>query len=34
LEETPQKQVDGWLERTLGPTMQWLRRQFFRQNKP
>lgn len=33
LEETPQKKVDGWLERTLGPTMQWLRRQFFSQNK-
>ena len=33
LEATPQKKVDGWLERTLGHTMQWLRRQFFRQNK-
>ena len=33
LEATPQKKVDGWLERTLGPTVQWLRRQFFRENK-
>lgn len=33
LEETPEKKVAGWLERTLGPTMQWLRRQFFNQNK-
>jgi hypothetical protein len=33
LEATPQKKVDGWLERTLGHTMQWLRRQFFSQNK-
>jgi hypothetical protein len=33
LEATPQKQVDGWLERTLGKTMQWFRRQFFSQNQ-
>ena len=33
LDATPQKKVDGWLERTLGPTIQWLRRQFFRENK-
>jgi len=32
LEATPQKKVDGWLERTLGKTMQWLRRQFISQN--
>jgi hypothetical protein len=33
LEATPQKKVDGWLDRTLGRTMQWFRRQFFSQNK-
>jgi hypothetical protein len=32
LEATPEKKVDGWLERTLGRTMQWFRRQFISQN--
>jgi hypothetical protein len=30
LEATPQKKVENWIRRTLGPTMQWFRRQFFR----
>ncbi len=29
LDATPQKKVDNWVERTLGHSMQWLRRQFF-----
>ena len=29
LEATPQKKVDNWVRRVLGPTMQWFRRQFF-----
>jgi hypothetical protein len=33
LEATPEKKVEGWLERTLGRSMQWFRRQFFSQNK-
>ena len=32
LEATPEKKVDGWLERTLGRTMQWFRQQFISQN--
>jgi hypothetical protein len=34
LGKTPQKQVDNWVGRMLGPSMQWLRRQFFGQTKP
>jgi hypothetical protein len=29
LEAVPQKQVDGWVQRNLGKTVQWLRNQFF-----
>jgi hypothetical protein len=29
LDAVPQKKVSGWLERNLGPTVQWLRRQFL-----
>jgi hypothetical protein len=29
LEATPQKKVDNWVERVLGRSMQWFRRQFF-----
>jgi hypothetical protein len=29
LEATPQKKVDNWVERVLGHSMQWLRKQFF-----
>lgn len=29
LEAVPQKQAEGWAKRTLGRTVQWLRRQFF-----
>jgi hypothetical protein len=31
LEAVPQKKVEGWAKRTLGKTVQWLRRLFFRQ---
>ena len=34
LEATPQKKMDNWVDRVLGPSMQWFRRQFLRQNKP
>jgi hypothetical protein len=33
LDGTPQKAVDGWVGRALGRSMQWLRRQFFREAK-
>jgi len=33
LETTPQKKVDNWIRHKLGQTMQWLRRQFFRETK-
>jgi hypothetical protein len=29
LEATPQKKVDNWVDRVLGRSMQWFRRQFF-----
>lgn len=29
LEATPQKQVDHWVSRTFGRSLQWLRRRFF-----
>ena len=29
LEAVPQKKADGWIERKIGKTMQWFRRQFF-----
>jgi hypothetical protein len=31
LEAVPEKKVEGWAKRTLGKTVQWLRRLFFRQ---
>jgi hypothetical protein len=33
LDETPQKKVDNWVARTLGHSMQWLRKQFFAETK-
>jgi hypothetical protein len=33
LDATPRKKVDNWVERALGHSMQWLRRQFFRETK-
>jgi hypothetical protein len=33
LDATPQKKVDNWVEKVLGHSMQWLRKQFFRTNK-
>lgn len=33
LETTPQKKVDNWVGRVLGPSMQWFRRQFFGETK-
>ena len=33
LDATPQKKVDNWVERTLGHSMQWLRKQFFAETK-
>lgn len=33
LEATPQKKVDNWVDRVLGPSMQWFRKQFFGENK-
>jgi len=33
LDSVPQKQSQGWIDRNLGKTMQWLRRQFFQQTK-
>lgn len=33
LEATPEKKVDNWVSRVLGPSMQWFRRQFFRETK-
>jgi hypothetical protein len=33
LEATPEKRVDTWVRRVLGPSMQWFRRQFFRETK-
>ena len=29
LEATPEKKVDNWVNRVLGHTMQWFRKQFF-----
>lgn len=34
LDETPGKNVDNWVRRTLGPTVQWLRKKFVRENQP
>ena len=33
LEETPQKKVDNWVGRVLGPSMQWVRKQFLGHTK-
>jgi hypothetical protein len=33
LEATPQKKVKNWVKSKLGETMQWLRRQFYRETK-
>jgi hypothetical protein len=33
LDSTPQKKVDNWVRRKLGQSIQWLRRQFFRETK-
>lgn len=33
LEATPQKKVDNWIGRVLGQSMQWFRRQLFREPK-
>jgi hypothetical protein len=33
LDATPQKKVDNWVERALGHSMQWLRKQFFGETK-
>ena len=33
LDAVPQKQADGWIDRQIGRTIQWLRRQFFKQTK-
>jgi hypothetical protein len=33
LEATPEKNVNNWVKSKLGATMQWLRRQFFRETK-
>jgi hypothetical protein len=33
LEATPQKNVDNWVGRMLGRSMQWFRRQFFSETK-
>jgi hypothetical protein len=33
LEAVPEKKVKGWLERTLGGTVQWFRKQFFANNQ-
>lgn len=33
LDATPQKKVDTWVERALGHSMQWCRRQFFGETK-
>lgn len=33
LEATPQKKVDNWVDRVLGPSMQWFRKQFFGETK-
>jgi hypothetical protein len=31
LEATPQKRVDNWVQRKIGQSIQWCRRQFFRE---
>jgi hypothetical protein len=33
LEATPQKKVNNWVDRVLGKSMQWFRRQFFGETK-
>ena len=33
LDATPQKKVDNWVERVLGHSMQWFRKQFFGETK-
>ena len=33
LEMTPQKKVDNWASRVLGPSIQWFREQFFAETK-
>ena len=33
LDATPQKKVDNWVDRVLGPSMQWFRKQFFSETK-
>jgi hypothetical protein len=34
MEATPEKNTKHWVKRKLGETMQWLRRQFFRETQP
>jgi len=34
LDRVPEKVVDTWTQRTFGPTVQWLRRQFLRDDPP
>jgi hypothetical protein len=29
MEEVPEKKAEGWIKRTLGPTMGWMRRQIL-----
>lgn len=33
LDSVPQKEAEGWIDRRIGKTMQWFRRQFFKQTK-
>jgi hypothetical protein len=33
LEATAEKKVKNWVKSKLGETMQWLRRQFYRETK-
>ena len=33
LDAVPQKEAEGWIDRHIGRTVQWLRRQFFKQTK-
>ena len=33
LDATPQKKVDNWIERVLGHSVQWFRKQFFAETK-
>lgn len=33
LDEVPKKEAEGWIKRTLGPTMTWLRRHLFQEHE-